>query len=184
MPHQILSSIVLVLLLVVASACSGPREASTPDVPGPDEREARKYALSEFEDFDPRPYSDVALEQSRTVEHDVPQQLLDGRVEEQSMKTVDGYRIQIFSSQNKREADQRANDVIAWWNASRDDSEFEASYPGNTAQPPVYIVFRQPYYRVRLGNFAERKEALAFTQIVAKRFPDAFVLPDRVTVMQ
>jgi len=41
-------------------------------------------------------------------------------------------------------------------------------------------VFRQPYYRVRVGNFKIRENAIEFSRILKNRYPDAWVVHDRI----
>ena len=49
---------------------------------------------------------------------------------------------------------------------------------------PVHTVYRQPYYRVRVGNFTSRSEAERALQFLSPRYGDAFIVRDDVTVTQ
>ncbi|PSQ84464.1 MAG: hypothetical protein BRD44_00860 [Bacteroidetes bacterium QS_7_67_15] len=49
---------------------------------------------------------------------------------------------------------------------------------------PVHTVYRQPYYRVRVGNFTSRSEAERALQFLSSRYGDAFIVRDDVTVTQ
>lgn len=47
----------------------------------------------------------------------------------------------------------------------------------------VEIVFDAPYYKLRTGNCTERKAAETLRQsIIAKGVPDAWIVPDYVTI--
>lgn len=79
---------------------------------------------------------------------------------------VDGYRIQIFfdSGNNSK---QQATDVM---------EEFTIKYPETGA----YITFREPWYRVRVGDFRTKIEALGFLQRVKGKYRDAFIIKDKI----
>ena len=75
-------------------------------------------------------------------------------------------RIQIFfdSGNNSRE---NANEVI---------EAFEEEHPGIGA----YLTFREPYYRVRVGDFRRKIEALGFLQKIKRDYPNAWVIKDLI----
>ncbi len=172
----------LVVVLLMIAACSGPRDATDPD-PGPVVPDP--INMADFEDFDVAPYEDDPPLPSAPVEHDVPQSLLEGKVDAPPVsRTGPGYRIQIFSTQDKRAADRRAEQAVAWWREQLRAGELDDLYPYEPSPPPVYQDFRQPYYRVRVGNFASRTEAQRMLRIVESRFPSAFIAPDRVTLVR
>ncbi len=85
----------------------------------------------------------------------------------QKNNAIDGYRIQIFfdsGTQSKRNA-----------SAARD--RFKQKYPGAEA----YLDFREPYYRVRVGDFRTRIEAEGFRIAILGDFPNAFTVADKVS---
>lgn len=171
-----------VVALLLCSACSGSRDATDPD-PGPVVPDP--INMAEFEDFDAAPYEDDPPVSVTTVEHDVPQSLLEGKVDVQPVRRAGrGYRIQIYSTQDKRSADRRAEQVVAWWREQLRAGQLDDLYPYEPSPPPVYQDFRQPYYRVRVGNFASRTEAQRMLRVVERRFPSAFIAPDRVTLVR
>ena len=152
----------MIALAVVASACSGPREAAdgedADDLPTPTVR------MSDYEDFDPSEYREVAVRPGPELEHDVPQRLMEGRADEGIEAQVQGFRVQVFSSLDKDQAVEREE-------AAR-----------STTEMPVYMVYMQPYYRVRVGNFTSREAAERARSALAQRFPDAFIVPDTVEI--
>jgi len=51
-------------------------------------------------------------------------------------------------------------------------------------QPPIVIEYSQPYYRVRIGAFADRGEAEEALEFVTKKYDGAFVAQSTVTVVE
>lgn len=96
-------------------------------------------------------------------------------------RTVDGFRIQVFTSSEKAEADARAAEVEQWW-AGLSASERPAGLRQDAA--PVTVAWRQPYYRVRVGTFVSRAEAEQALPLLKRHFGTAFIVPDRVTVVR
>jgi hypothetical protein len=171
------AALLALVAALILSACSGPRDTAEPDEAPP----TRTYRLSEFETFDPSPYAE-ALPPEVDVEHQVPEALMDGAIERPTARTASGFRIQVYSSQDRREADAKVEEVMDWWRAQTADDRLGEVYPGHPIEPPVYLVFRQPYYRVRVGNFLSRAEAQTFMDLIERQFPNAFILPDKVRV--
>jgi hypothetical protein len=80
--------------------------------------------------------------------------------------TLDGWRVQIFfdSGANSK---RRANEVL---------NRFSGQYPDIRA----YLSFKEPYYRVRVGDFRTRLEAEGFIKSVKAEYPNAFVTADKI----
>ena len=55
---------------------------------------------------------------------------------------------------------------------------FSKNYP----DVPVYLIFGQPYYRLRIGDFRTRLEAERMYQMVKKSYKNAFVTADRINL--
>jgi hypothetical protein len=166
------------LLLATLGACSGTR-------PAPDERPDEgalptpaQIDHSAYETFDASPYRESApVAGPEGPRHDVPAGLMEGtyatpQIAPGTRQTVDGFRVQVYQTTDKDEADTRVDEAVAWWN-----SRFE----GRT--PEVYTVFRTPYYRIRVGNYATRDAANEALRSLRARFPNAQLVPDRVTVV-
>lgn len=79
---------------------------------------------------------------------------------------TDGYRVQIFSVSGANSRD-RANLMKA---------EFLTNYPDIN----VYIIYHAPAYKVRLGDFRSKLEALKFMQTIKNDYPFAFVAVDKI----
>ena len=172
----------VILLLTATAACSGSRDPIDdrgPRLPDPDPTPA--VDLSRYEDFDVGAYPDE-VPAREAVSHDVPASLLDGEAEVTGPRTVQGYRIQIFSSRDKATADRYLDDAMGWWRSRDRDGTLDDVYGEETSPEPVYLVYRQPYYRIRMGNFESRRDAAGLLRLVKARFPDAFIVPDRVSL--
>lgn len=101
-----------------------------------------------------------------------------GRSTAGTTTTVQGFRVQVYSTLDKTEAVNLEEQARAWWQAQQGGAP-AGLMPG---QLPIYTLFIQPYYRVRIGNFRTRAEAEQARRFLQSRFPDAFIVPDRVTV--
>ena len=80
--------------------------------------------------------------------------------------TIDGYRVQIFM--------ELGNDALKHADSVRE--VFKKKYP----DVPVYLVFGQPYYRLRVGDYRTRLEAENMYQRLKKKYKNAFVTADRI----
>ena len=80
--------------------------------------------------------------------------------------TIDGFRVQIFM--------ELGNDALR--HADSVMKVFSNKYP----EIPIYLVFGQPYYRLRIGDFRTRLEAENMYQRVKKEYKNAFVTADRI----
>ncbi|NLJ82729.1 MAG: SPOR domain-containing protein [Bacteroidales bacterium] len=78
-----------------------------------------------------------------------------------------GYRVQIFfdSGNNSR---QQAIGVR---------NEFASRYP----RIKTYITFKEPNFRVRVGDFRTRSNARGFQQHIAETYPQSFVVKDDIS---
>ena len=172
----LLGALVIALLF---AACTGPMPAEDDE---PDEREEEvaepeALVMADHEDFDPSAYEEDEPDLEVEVEHEAPEALMSGHADRGTTQTMEGYRVQVFSSQERSDAEsvyERANN---WWEGLDDRPE------GLLADElPVYITYRQPYYRVRIGDFRTRSEAEQALEYVRSEFSDAFISPDTVTI--
>ena len=81
---------------------------------------------------------------------------------------ISGYRIQIFMGSG--------NDALS--NAEIVKNDFELNFQGNTA----YITFREPYYRVRVGDYRTRLEANQLLKAIRKSYQDAWIIQDKISL--
>jgi hypothetical protein len=79
---------------------------------------------------------------------------------------IDGWRIEIFF-----EAGNLSKKL-----AMEAKSEFVKNYP----EVPSYLIFQQPYYKVRVGDFRTKMEAERFLNEIGFAYPQAFVVMDEI----
>ena len=104
----------------------------------------------------------VIIEQDQRIEQLIQRQ----REIHAADSTIDGYRIQIFM-ESGNDAVEHANALI---------EEFKLKY----TELPIYLVFGQPYYRLRVGDFRTRLEAEKVFQTLSKDYKKAFITSDRI----
>ena len=79
-------------------------------------------------------------------------------------KYIQGFRIHIFSESG-------SNSKLA---AMEIRAKFLAKHPNSE----VYIVFQEPNYKVRVGNFRSRMNARGFLKDILEDYPNAYVIKD------
>lgn len=79
--------------------------------------------------------------------------------------TQDGFRVQIYNGNSR----QVAMTVKA---------TFDKKYPTRRS----YLSYSAPRYKIKVGNFETRKEADNFLKQIISIVPEAFVVPDIITV--
>lgn len=174
---------ILILLLLSIAGCSAPEPRPLIDPVSDEPEDEVPTDWTEYEDFDPKAYQEPSGDPSTMIQHDIPEVLLSAHAslldpsEEQS-----GFRIQIISTPNKQEADQMVEHVLAWWRDFVMNASLYELYPQIEPVPPVYQDFRAPYYRVRIGNFINRKDAEHLLDVVEKSYASAFIAPDMVMI--
>lgn len=111
--------------------------------------------------------SDVYL----TQKQDIPEIYLqaDSAKEEVNRNPYDGFRIQILSTRKVEHADSVANSFRIW---------ADTTIAGYSAD--AYVSFRQPYYKVHIGDFQQREQANQFSRLIKPQYPDAWVVHDRI----
>ncbi len=83
-------------------------------------------------------------------------------------KGVPGYRIQIFfdSGANSK---SRAQSIY---------SSFQSRYPETAA----YLTYKSPNYKVRVGDFRTRLDALRFLNNIIADYPNAWIVEDIINI--
>ncbi|MEO6168746.1 MAG: SPOR domain-containing protein [Chitinophagales bacterium] len=80
-------------------------------------------------------------------------------------RAVSGFRVQLASNSNRT----IVMDL---------KSKFMQQYPEVNA----YVVYQQPQFKLRVGDFVSRKEATKFRDDLRASFPTAFTVPDKIFV--
>jgi hypothetical protein len=97
--------------------------------------------------------------------------LLDTHIEmNKRHKYVDGYRIQLYSGSGQR----------AKHSAMEAKTGFLELFPDEK----VYMSFTAPFWRVRVGNYRNRNEALELLSKLRKDFPNAYIVKDGAIRME
>ncbi|MBN2172557.1 MAG: SPOR domain-containing protein [Bacteroidales bacterium] len=84
----------------------------------------------------------------------------------QNKPGIEGWRIQIFfesGNYSKRLAIEAK-------------SAFVEKYP----DIPAYVIFHEPYYKVRIGDYRTRMQAEKFLKQIEQEYPNAFVVNDEI----
>jgi hypothetical protein len=84
------------------------------------------------------------------------------------LNTMDGFRIQVFSDSgnNSKNKAQAVHD------------EFQSRFPGLG----VYLTFKSPNYKVRIGDFRTKLDAQRFLIEVTADYPNAFIIVDQINL--
>jgi hypothetical protein len=87
---------------------------------------------------------------------------------------IDGYRVQIYSSNQQQAAKSEA-------------LELEAKIKDKVDQT-VYVLYMPPFWKVRLGDFRTYEEAKQYKKIFVDQFPsvmgDTYIVKDKIQVLQ
>ncbi|MCX7954631.1 MAG: SPOR domain-containing protein [Bacteroidales bacterium] len=81
--------------------------------------------------------------------------------------TINGYRVQVFFSAGKNSKKQ-ALEVKA---------EIMKSYPNLKC----YVIYEEPYFKVRVGDFYRRADAYSLLIEMKKNYPSSFIVEDKIT---
>jgi hypothetical protein len=86
------------------------------------------------------------------------------------IKKIDGFRIQIASFQGTNSKNS----------IERVATQFKQLFP----DIPNYVAFFEPYFRLRVGNYATKLEAYRALNAISGSFPGAFVVKDQIDIKQ
>lgn len=91
--------------------------------------------------------------------------MLDWHIEKNKNKEgIDGFRVEIFFS----------SDINAKNQALKIKTDFLKEHP----EYPVHVKFVTPNFRVRIGDFRTKNEALKLYKQIQDDYPTAFIVPD------
>lgn len=186
---SLLTAMSFFLILLLVTSCSVPEEVVEEEEPEEEETEVVVEEPSERDpddmpedpdaepvdmersemDIDFRSYRSSLRDQYAHVQTSVPDAYLDAGEEEERRISNSGFRVQIASTRDMSEADQYREDFIVW----ADTMDFDT-------KPEAYISFRQPNYRVHVGDFLSRSDAITFSEIVKQKFEEAWVVRDQI----
>lgn len=110
--------------------------------------------------FDSMP-SNVSIVQSPSIRKSVEK-----RIASNHSRTVSGYRIRIFFDNGR---DARAESQATLY-------RFKTRYP----EVAAYRTFVSPYFKVTIGDFRTRSEALSMLSSLNHQFPSAFIVKENI----
>ena len=86
----------------------------------------------------------------------------------QELVTMDGFRIQLFSDSGNN-SKTRAQAL---------QEELLVKYP----EMGVYLTFKSPNYKIRLGDFRTKLDAQRILNQIAVDYPNAFIVSDQINL--
>ena len=94
------------------------------------------------------------------------QKLIDRHIElNATVKRVSGWRIQLMSNSDRDEV-------------NRAKAQFLTAHPN----AKTYLTYQQPYFKLRVGDFADKNEAYKYMKDINDDFKGIFIVPDIVNV--
>jgi len=110
----------------------------------------------------PRMYAQhVEIIQDRRIDSLVNRQALLNDLK----KTIPGYRVQIYSGPQRSKA-----------------NEVKADFSGNFSDIPAYLIYQQPNFKIRTGNFRTKLEAYKFMKSLPFQFANSFIVNDEIVI--
>ena len=103
----------------------------------------------------------VTVHQSQSIAN-----AMTSKIERNKSRKITGYRVRIFfdNKQNARSASEAAM------------GRFKSMYPGHGA----YRSFASPYFKVTVGDFRTKSEAMQMMQRLKSDFPSAYVVKENI----
>ena len=152
------------ILLVVITSCSGSKEITQDTSPTETETVVDSESMGiNLADYIIRP--ELAF---YSIENSIPE-VFHVELNREANNPNSGFRVQIISTQDVNEAELVRIEFNNWMNTEVDDYEANA-----------YILFRQPYYKLHVGDFKSRADAIEFGRVLKRKFPDAWVVFDNI----
>ncbi len=79
---------------------------------------------------------------------------------------VPGYRVHLYMDSGIRSR----------LNTQQEQAAFEEKYPGKKS----YIIYEEPYFKLRAGDFRTRLDARRFLEKIRRDYPAAYIVVDKV----
>ncbi len=79
---------------------------------------------------------------------------------------IPGYRVHLYMDSGNR----------ARLNTQHEQADFEELYPEQRS----YIVYEEPYFKLRAGDFRTRLDARRFLEKIRRNYPAAYIVVDRI----
>ncbi|TVQ92281.1 MAG: SPOR domain-containing protein [Bacteroidetes bacterium] len=118
----------------------------------------------------PREEINKEPERNYVIRDDKVDYLLKAHREINEKSGMNGFRVQIYRDSGNR-SKLRTDRVKA---------EFDAKFPNVRS----YISYDEPYYRLRVGDFRTRLDALRFLNQISSTYLSAIIVPDKINFPQ
>jgi hypothetical protein len=105
--------------------------------------------------------SHIILRQSTAIK-----ELLHNYIARNHYKKLQGFRVRIFFD-NSQSARQRALDA---------EANFKTQYP----DMPTYYTYQNLYFKVAVGDFRTKSDAMRFLHTIAGQYPGAFIIKESI----
>lgn len=89
-------------------------------------------------------------------------------IQNQQNPKINGYRIRIYSDLGTH--------------ARKESEEYKARFYENFRDIPIYQNYDRPYWKVYVGDFRTKIEAIKSLKKVKREFPAAFIVPDQINL--
>lgn len=95
-------------------------------------------------------------------------QVYSENIKEDSVLTeINGFRLQIFKTEDLEEAKKR-----------------ESMYISDFGEENIALIFEKPFYKIRAGRFRNKEEAGKFQELLERRgISNTIIIPDRVKLL-
>ncbi|MFH5832463.1 SPOR domain-containing protein [Halalkalibaculum sp. DA384] len=163
-------SFVLVLALLAGLSACKTTQTTREGAVG-ETAEDSAYTAATESDFNFAAYRNSLSDLYATQNHEMPDFFMESSPDAESgnRDPFDGFRIQVVTTRNVSHADSVARSFRMW---------SDTTIVG--FKPETYVFFKQPYYKVHVGDFNERHRAIEFSRLVKRKYPDAWVVHDRI----
>lgn len=166
--HHMRYITLLALLILIASGCATTEEIRETEEP---ELEKVESSLDQtlLDDIDFDMYRSQLSDHYTNVDNEIPEVFKISESEREDTGESTGYRIQLISTNERQLADSLALKFDMWADTADVDR-----------RPISYIQFRQPVFRVHVGDFKSRRIAIEYLGVIRRFFPGAWIVHDQI----
>ena len=162
----------ILFLLIMFAGCSTTQKAEKPGHRKETAQEKAKAAktASFIKGINLASYRNKLSDVYSTMDNKVPDAFKPLPSQKEHIVSNNGYRVQIISTESKNKAENvlhKFND----WIFQQNDISYKAM---------AYIIFKQPYYRVQIGDFLSKQNAIDYSRKVKRRYNGAWVVQDKI----
>jgi hypothetical protein len=143
----------LIMIFLLLPAISMAQQADDPD-----------KQKDIFAKIHAKSHGSITFEQDSVIRELVVKHILKNK----SNPGIQGYRIRIYSDLGTH--------------ARKESSEYKTRFYEHFPAIPVYRDYVRPYYKVYVGDFRTKIEAIKSLKKIKRVFPSAFIVPDRINL--